>query len=82
VIEVRTPERSVTLSRAESWQLYIWLGEGAPFVRNQLRVLHQGGAGAVSVGTPEECIDVRKALGTHGRKVTGGLRSLLLALTD
>jgi len=86
VVRVQTPGASVQLSQAECWQLYVWLGDGAPFVRNQLRVIRHGGAGAVSLSNAEECRLVLRALADGGRRgrdaLTDGLCSLKSALDN
>ena len=86
VVRVQTPGASVQLSQAECWQLYVWLGDGAPFVRNRLRVIRHGGGGAVSLSTAEECRQVLHALANGGRRdsdaLTDGLCSLKSVLAD
>jgi hypothetical protein len=86
IVRVQTPGSSVHLSQAECWQLYVWLGDGAPFVRNRLRVIRHGGGGAVSLSTAEECRQVLHALANGGRRrsdaLTDGLCSLRSALDD
>jgi len=85
VIDIRIPGCCVHLSREEGWQLRRWLGERAPFVRNQLMVIQHGGGGAVTLSTPEERREVLDALSTGGHSrntLTGGLRSLEAALAD
>ena len=85
MIEVRVADSSVRLSREEGRQLRMWLGDRAPFVRNQLMIIQQGGGGAVRLSTPEERQDVLDALcdgGQNTRVFTLGLRSLEVALVD
>ena len=79
------PALRVELSARECWQLYEWLGEHAPFVRNQLRVIRQGGGGDVRLATREERQEVLQAIeigcGSLG-SLTSGLRSLKMALAE
>jgi hypothetical protein len=85
VIDIRVSGRSVQLSRNEGWQLRAWLGDRAPFVRNQLMVAQQGGRRAVTSLTPEERREVLDALSDGGgskNALTHGLRSLEAALVD
>jgi hypothetical protein len=79
VVQVRAPGPFVRLSPAESWQLYVWLGDSAPFVRNRLRVIRQGGSGTVCLSTAEECRHVLRAL-SEGRRVGDALTAGLLSL--
>jgi hypothetical protein len=83
MVDVRGPDFRLALSRDECWQLYVWLGVEAPFVRNQLSVLRHGGSGVVSIATWEEGRQVLTAI-TAGsadqEALTGGLRSLRTAL--
>ena len=61
------------------------LGDRAPFVRNQLMVIQQGGGGAVRLSTPEErqhVLDALSDLGSSKSTLTDGLRSLQAALVD
>ena len=85
VVDVRTPDRCVQLSLDECWQLYVLLGERAPFVRNRLSVIRRGGTGAVSLSTSEERREILDALavGGPGKSVlSSGLRSLQRALGE
>ena len=85
MVDIRTPDLCVELSPDECWQLYVLLGEGAPFVRNQLTVIRHGGTGAVSLSTREERRQVLDALaaGSLGAGVlSAGLRSLQRALDE
>ena len=85
MVDIRTPDLCVELSPDECWQLYVLLGEGAPFVRNQLSVIRRGGTGAVSLSTREERRQVLDALaaGSLGAGVlSAGLRSLQRALGE
>ena len=70
--------RGVRLSLDDCWQLYVSLGEDAPFVRNQLSVTRHGGRGEIAVTTPRERRQVLDALG--GGRLSDGLRSLRSAL--
>jgi hypothetical protein len=81
VVDVRGSDFRLDLSRDECWLLYVWLGEHAPFLRNQLSVVRNGGSGAVSISTHEEGRQVVAALATGGA-LTGGLRSLMTALGE
>jgi len=84
MVDVRTQAHCVQLSRDECRHLYTLLGANAPFVRNQLRVIRDGGDRGVTLSTPEERREVLDALSTAGRgspSLTGGLRSLQTALT-
>ena len=81
-ILVRTTASSgVRLSLEECSQLYVWLGDSAPFVRNQLHLLRSGSEN-VSLDTSQECRDVLEAIEHGGSSLTSGLRSLKLALTS
>jgi hypothetical protein len=85
VVEIRTPDLCLELSPDECWRLYVLLGEGAPFVRNQLSVIRHGGTGAVSLSTRQERRQVLDALaaGSLGAGVlSAGLRSLQRALGE
>jgi hypothetical protein len=85
VIDVYISGSCVHLSRDEGWQLRMRLGDRAPFVRNQLMVIQQGGGGSVRLSTPQERQDVLDALSDHGQStsiLTLGLRSLKAALVD
>ena len=85
MVAVLIPALRVELSSRECWQLYEWLGEHAPFVRNQLRVIRQGGSGDVKLATREERQEVLQAIEIGCRSLgslTGGLRSLKMALTE
>jgi len=79
LVRVRNPGPCVRLSQAESWQLYVWLGDTAPFVRHGLRVIRQGGSGAVCLSTAEECRQVQHAL-SQGRLADDALSDGLLSL--
>jgi hypothetical protein len=83
VVDVRVLDRRVDLSRRECWLLYVWLGQDAPFVRNQLSVVRNGGSGAVSISSSKEASEVLAALSSSSvdpDELTGGLRSLRVAL--
>jgi hypothetical protein len=83
VVDIRIADLCVDLSPDECWRLYVLLGDGAPFVRNQLSVIRHGGTGAVSLSTREERRQVLDALaaGSLGAGVLStGLRSLQRAL--
>jgi hypothetical protein len=83
MVEFRGLDFRLALSREECWQLYVWLGGEAPFVRNQLAVARNGGTGAVSISTREEARQVLAALaagGANEASLTGGLCSLQAAL--
>ncbi len=85
MIDIRISGCCVHLSRDEGWQLRMWLGERAPFVRNQLMKIQHGGGGAVTLSTPEERREVLDALSSGGQSrntLTGGLCSLEAALAD
>jgi hypothetical protein len=85
VVDVRGVDFRLDLSRNECWLLYVWLGEKAPFLRNQLSVVRNGGSAAVSISTHEEGRQVLAALATGGADpaaLTGGLRSLMTALDE
>lgn len=83
VVEIRTSDRCVSLSSDECWQLYVMLGDSAPFVRHRLSVLRRGGTGAVSLSTPEEREQVLHVLDTDGNgALSEGLRLLQTALTE
>ena len=82
-VDVRAPALCVHLSHQECRQLYAWLGEDAPFVRHQLRVVGHGGDRDVALTTAEERRQVLFAISAGGRgrrSLTGGLRSLETAL--
>jgi hypothetical protein len=83
MVEVCTLDQRFALTRSECWLLYVWLGERAPFVRNQLSVARRGGTAAVSISTYEEGCDVLAAIATGADQsaLTGGLRSLEAALS-
>src|SRR3954452_15086014 len=54
---------TIPLSSAESRQLYVLLAESAPFVRNQLNVIYNGGgSGMVALATEEERQHVAEAI--------------------
>ena len=85
MVDVRGADFRLDLSRDECWLLYVWLGEHAPFLRNQLSVVRNGGSGAVSISTHEEGRQVLAALvtgGTDPEALSGGLRSLMTALDE
>ena len=85
MVDVRASDFLVDLSGEECYRLYVWLGEDAPFVRNQLSVIRHGGGRGVSLSTPEERRQVLDALVTGGRDtdaLTGGLHSLRTALVE
>lgn len=82
-VAVLTPSLRVDLTASECWQLYVWLGEHAPFVRNQLRIIRQGGTGNVSLVTPQERREVLEAIDVGCgslESLTGGLLSLKTSL--
>ncbi len=61
----------------------MWLGQDAPFVRNQLSVARNGGNGAVCISSREEARQILAAIATGGADLdalTSGLRSLRTAL--
>ena len=83
MVDVRGLDFQLDLSRRECWLLYVWLGQNAPFVRNQLSVVRNGGSAAVSISSREEAHQVLAAISTAGgdpSALTGGLRSLQTAL--
>lgn len=83
MVDFRALDSNIELSRRECWQLYVWLGQDAPFVRSQLSVARNGGTGAVCISSGEEARQVRAAIATGGADpaaLTGGLRSLSAAL--
>jgi hypothetical protein len=71
---------SVQLTPTECRELYILLGEDAPFVRNQLSVIRNGGEIGVTVTTPDEHREVLAALRTG--RLSDGLRLLKTALSE
>jgi len=83
VVDVRALDSRLDLSRKECWLLYEWLGQNAPFVRNQLSVARKGGSATVRISSREEARHVLTAIATGGTDpaaLTGGLRSLKAAL--
>lgn len=83
VVEIRTPDHCVGLSTEECWQLYVMLGDSAPFVRHRLSVIRRGGTGAVSLSTPDECREVLQVLATEGNgALSEGLQLLQTVLTE
>jgi hypothetical protein len=83
MVDVRTVNRRVELSRGECWLLYTWLGQDAPFVRSQLSVVRNGGTAAVRISSRVEASEVLAAIATRCADpdaLTGGLRSLRMAL--
>ena len=83
MVEIRTPDQCVSLSPDECWRLYVLLVDGAPFVRNRLSVIRQGGTGAVSLSTPEERRQVLQVLAANSRgALSSGLRLLQTVLAD
>jgi hypothetical protein len=84
VVDVRALNSRLDLSRDECWLLYVWLGDKAPFVRNQLSVARNGGSGGVSISTGEEGRQILAAIAASGRpeELTGGLLSLRAALAS
>ena len=75
----------VHLSKAECWELYVSLADDAPFVRHQLTVVRNGGAGGVSLTTPAERRQVLDRLTSRTGGIDaldGGLRSLEAALVE
>ena len=83
MVDVRTLSRQVELSRRECWLLYMWLGQDAPFIRNQLSVVRNGGTAAVRISSREEASQVLAAItagGADATALTDGLRSLRTAL--
>ena len=83
MVDVRAFDSRLDLSRRECWLLYVWLGQSAPFVRNQLSVARHGGSSAVWISSAEEARQVLAAIATGGadpEALTGGLRSLRTAL--
>jgi hypothetical protein len=83
VVDVYALEQRLALTRSECWLLYVWLGEHAPFVRNQLSVARRGGTAAVSISTLEEGREILAAITARADRSTlsSGLRSLEAALT-
>jgi hypothetical protein len=80
-VKVRSKQFCVGLTVEECWQLYVWLGEDAPFVRNQLSVARHGGTRDVALSTAEEHSQVSAALGRAGMgSLSEGLRALSLEL--
>jgi hypothetical protein len=82
MVDVRALDAQLDLSRRECWLLYVWLGQNAPFVRNQLSVVRNGGRGSVSISR-DEARHVLAAIATGGADptaLTGGLRALRTAL--
>jgi hypothetical protein len=85
LVEVCGADFRVGLSTDECWQLYVWLGTDAPFVRNQLSVIRRGGRPGVSLATAEERRQVLNALANDGRdpnELSDGLRLLHTALGE
>jgi hypothetical protein len=83
MVDVRAFDSRLDLSRKECWLLYVWLGQNAPFVRNQLSVVRNGGSATVCISSREEANQVLSAIATGGPDpavLTGGLRSLRAAL--
>jgi hypothetical protein len=78
VIRVGREGRQIDLSRADCWDLYVLLGDAAPFVRNQLTVIRNGGDGSVLLATTDERQQVLAALLVE--TLSPGLESLKLAL--
>jgi hypothetical protein len=64
----------VQLSPEECWQLYVSLGEEAPFVRNQLSVTRNGGSNPIAVTTARERRHILDVLGRG--PLSDGLHSL------
>ena len=84
MVDVRALDCRLDLSRRECWQLYVWLGEDAPFVRNQLSVARNGGSATVCISSREEARQVLTAIAAgsaHHDALSDGLRSLRIALT-
>jgi hypothetical protein len=83
MVDIRALDQRFALTRSECWLLYVWLGERAPFVRNQLSVARNGGSGPVSISTHEEGRHVLAAIAAcpDPETLTGGLRSLEAALS-
>jgi hypothetical protein len=82
-VSVGVPGAVVHLSKEECWELYVLLGDDAPFVRNRLSVVRHGGTGGVSLTTPSERREVYDRLASRPGGIaalTGGLRSLQAAL--
>lgn len=83
MVDIRIPDLCIDLSPDECWQLYVLLGDRAPFVRHRLKVIRSGGTGTISLSTSEERRQVLDALaaGDQGTDVLStGLRSLQTAL--
>jgi hypothetical protein len=83
VVDVRVLDSRLDLSRKECWLLYVWLGQSAPFVRNQLSVVRNGGSATICISSREEARQVLSAIATGGADpaaLTHGLRSLRAAL--
>jgi hypothetical protein len=83
MVEVFMLDQRLALTRSECWLLYVWLGERAPFVRNQLAVARKGGKSGVCISTDEEGRDILAAIAASADHSTlsGGLRSLEVALS-
>jgi hypothetical protein len=83
MVDVYMLDQRLALTRNECWQLYVWLGARAPFVRNQLSVARHGGTAAVSISTHEEGRDILAAIADRAdpSTLTGGLRSLEAVLS-
>ena len=83
MVEIRTADHAVSLSSDESWELFVLLGDAAPFVRNGLSVERRGGAGAVWLSTAEERQQVLQVLVPYRRgTLSSGLSLLRAALEE
>jgi hypothetical protein len=81
--DVRAFGSRLDLSRSECWLLYVWLGDHAPFIRNQLSVVRNGGSATICISSREEASQVLAAIaasGTDPAQLTEGLHSLRAAL--
>jgi len=85
VVDVRGLDFRLDLSRDECWLLYTWLGDTAPFVRNQLSTMRNGGSAGVAITTREEARQLLAAIATGSAQsmaLSDGLSSLRSALAD
>jgi hypothetical protein len=82
MVDVYALDQRLALTPDECWLLYVWLGEHAPFVRNQLSVARKGGKSSISISTHEEGRDILAAIAARadGSTLSSGLLSLEAAL--
>jgi len=83
MVDVRALDSQLDLSASECWHLYVWLGQNAPFVRNQLTVVRNGGRAIVSISSREEARQVLTAISAgcaDPAALSPGLCSLRAAL--